>query len=153
VYQQLYSQRAPRFPSARMEKPPRERPRRCQRISQIHSRADLCHQQSTLPPPFSRILVILVLSITFRQIADVSWHISLPPTTPISSSAPTSPKLFRPMRLSPRRCFTHPNFILWTAPTSESLCTSKDDSNHQDSVSLGPVINTNGRRRRTMVGT
>jgi hypothetical protein len=103
--ERLYSRRAPRFPTTHMEKPPRERPRRCQRISQIHSRADLRHQQSTPPPPFSRILVISVLSIAFRQIADVSWHISLPPTTQISSSAPTSPKLFRTygrMRLSPR---------------------------------------------------
>jgi hypothetical protein len=44
-----------RFPTADMEKPPRECPRRCQRISQIHSRADLRYQQSTPPPPSFRI--------------------------------------------------------------------------------------------------
>ena len=53
-----------------MEKPSRECPRRCQCISQIHSRADLRYQQSMPLPSFFRILVISVLSITWRQMVD-----------------------------------------------------------------------------------
>lgn len=98
----LHARRASRFPTTHMEKPPRERPRRCQRLGQIHPRADHCHQQCTPAPPFSLILVILLLS--FRPTADGYWHMSWPPRTQNSSSAPISPKPFRiygRTRLSP----------------------------------------------------